>query len=201
MKHNIIKTPFFFITIFVFFYISSWAQNINNDNVDRVIGSALEQTKQTFYYDPSYRRLVYPGGDVPHDRGVCTDVVIRAFRKARVDLQVLVHQDMTQAFHAYPKQWGLSRPDPNIDHRRVLNLIKYFERKGKDLPLKGNPQNFFPGDIVAWRLPNGSPHIGIISNVQVPGKDRYLIVHNIGFGTKLEDILFQYKMIGHYRFF
>ncbi len=196
-----IKNILLFITIFHFFSTPLWAQNADHHKVDRVIASALEQTKQTLYYDPSYRRLVYPRGDVPLDRGVCTDVLIRAFRKAGVDLQVLVHEDMTQAFDAYPKRRGSNRPDPNIDHRRVLNLMKYFERKGKALRLTGELTHFSPGDIVAWRLHNGSPHIGIISNVQRPKKDRYLVVHNIGFGTKLEDILFQYKMIGHYRFF
>ena len=177
------------------------AQTTHHHKVNMIIASILEQTKQTFYYDPSYRRMNYPGGDVPLDRGVCTDVIIRAFRKAGVDLQVFIHEDMTKAFNAYPKKWGLNRPDPNIDHRRVLNLIIFFEREGKALPIAGETKKFLPGDIVAWRLPNGFPHIGIISDRQVVGKDRYLVVHNIGFGTKLEDILFEYKMIGHYRYF
>jgi len=198
---NLIKNFLLIITIFHFFSIPLWAQNANNHKVNMIIASALEQTKQTFYYDPSYRRIHYPGGDVPLDRGVCTDVLIRAFRKTGVDLQVLIHEDMTKSFDAYPKKWGLNRPDTNIDHRRVLNLITFFERKGKAAPLSRESRNFLSGDIVAWRLPNGSPHIGIISNIQVMGKDRYLVVHNIGFGTKLEDILFEYKMIGHYRYF
>ena len=169
--------------------------------IEQVVAAALEQLDQTLYYDPSYRRLAYPGGDVPLDRGVCTDVIIRAFRKADVDLQVLVHDDMKAAFSAYPQQWGLSRPDPNIDHRRVPNLMRFFERKDKALSLSRDPSAYLPGDVVAWRLPGGRLHIGIVSNIRATDTHRYLLVHNIGAGAKLEDILFAYEIIGHYRYF
>ena len=166
-----------------------------------VVTAALEQLDQTVYYDPSYQRLAYPGGDVPVDRGVCTDVIIRAFRRVAVDLQVLVHDDMQRAFSAYPQQWGLTRPDPNIDHRRVPNLMTFFERKNKALPLSRDPSSYQPGDVVAWRLPGGRLHVGLVSNVRVPATRRYKLVHNIGAGAKLEDILFAYEIIGHYRYF
>ncbi len=169
--------------------------------VEQVVAAAHEQLDQTLYYDPSYRRLAYPGGDVPLDRGVCTDVIIRAFRKADVDLQVRVHDDMKAAFSAYPQHWGLSRPDPNIDHRRVPNLMRFFERKDKALPLSRDPAGYLPGDVVAWRLPGGRLHIGIVSNLRTTDTRRYLLVHNIGAGAKLEDILFAYETIGHYRYF
>ena len=168
---------------------------------EQVVAAAHEQLDQTLYYDPSYRRLAYPGGDVPVDRGVCTDVIIRAFRKADVDLQVLVHDDMKAAFSAYPQHWGLSRPDPNIDHRRVPNLMTFFERKNKALPLSRDPAGYLPGDVVAWRLPGGRLHIGIVSNIRTTDGRRYLLVHNIGAGAKREDILFAYEIIGHYRYF
>ena len=168
---------------------------------DQVVAAALEQLDQTIYYDPSYQRLAYPGGDVPIERGVCTDVVVRAFRRAEVDLQVLVHDDMNAAFSAYPQQWGLSRPDPNIDHRRVPNLMTFFDRKNKALPISSDPSAYRPGDVVAWRLPGGRLHVGLVSNVRVPGTRRYRLVHNIGAGAKLEDILFAYEIIGHYRYF
>ncbi len=169
--------------------------------IEQVVTAAHEQLDQTLYYDPSYQRLAYPGGDVPLDRGVCTDVVIRAFRKANVDLQVRVHQDMKAAFSAYPQHWGLSRPDPNIDHRRVPNLMTFFERKDKALLLSHDPAGFLPGDVVAWRLPGGRLHIGIVSTIRTTDARRYLLVHNIGAGAKLEDILFAYEIIGHYRYF
>ena len=168
---------------------------------EEVVTAALQQLDQTIYYDPSYQRLAYPGGDVPLDRGVCTDVVVRALRKAGVDLQVLVHNDMKAAFSAYPQQWGLTRPDRNIDHRRVPNLMTFFERTNRALPLSHDLASYRPGDIVAWRLPNGRLHVGIVSNVYAPDAPRYLMVHNIGAGAKLEDILFAFDVIGHYRYF
>ena len=168
---------------------------------EQVVAAAHKQLDQTLYSDPSYRRLAYPGGDVPLDRGVCTDVIIRAFRKADVDLQVLVHDDMKAAFSAYPQHWGLSRPDPNIDHRRVPNLMRFFERKDKALSLSRDPAGYLPGDVVAWRLPGGRLHVGIVSTVRATNARRYLLVHNIGAGAKLEDILFAYEIIGHYRYF
>ena len=170
-------------------------------NTDHVVEAALAQVDKTLYYDPSYQRLAYPGGDVPMDRGVCTDVVVRAFRNAGIDLQQLVHEDMRAAFSAYPNQWGLSRPDANIDHRRVPNMMTFFKRKGKALAPSQDPSSYHPGDVVAWRLPGGRLHVGVVSNVHTTDSKRYKLVHNIGYGAQLEDILFTYDIIGHYRYF
>lgn len=149
--------------------------------------AALAQVGVTTIYDSRYVSLPYPGGDLPKSRGVCADVVIRAFREIGVDLQVVVHEDMRDHFAAYPKMWGLSSPDANIDHRRVPNLMKFFDRRGKAVS-----GNFEAGDVVAWRLPNGLYHIGIVS-----APDR--VVHNIGYGAQNEDVLHAWKIIGHYR--
>ncbi len=147
-------------------------------------------------YDPSYVRLAYPGGDVPLERGVCADVVIRAFRAIGVDLQVELHEDMRAHFAAYPRNWGLRGPDRNIDHRRVPNLMRYFERRGKRLALDGA---YEPGDVVAWRLPNGLHHIGVVAGERVPDAARHYVVHNIGAGARQEDVLYAFEIIGHYR--
>ena len=153
----------------------------------QLAAAAAKQVGVTVRYDPSYAQLRYPGGDVPVDRGVCSDVVIRAFRTIGVDLQREVHEDMRANFRVYPKMWGLSAPDANIDHRRVPNLMKFFERRGKVAR-----QPFAAGDVVAWRLPGGLYHIGIVA-------DPPYVVHNIGRGAQREDILFAYPIIGHYR--
>lgn len=158
--------------------------------------AAAAQVGVTRHYDPSYVRLAYPGGDVPMERGVCADVIIRAFRAIGVDLQVTVHQDMTASFASYPQRWGLRAPDRNIDHRRVPNLMKYFERRGKKI---GMGDAYIPGDVVAWRLPNGLYHIGIVGNVRNAARTEYLVVHNIGSGAQLEDVLRSFEIIGHYR--
>ena len=158
--------------------------------------AAAGQVGVTTLYDPSYVGLAYPGGDVPPDRGVCADVVVRAFRAAGIDLQVEVHQDMKGSFAAYPRNWGLRRPDRNIDHRRVPNLMKYFERKGKSLPLDAL---YEPGDVVAWRLPNGLHHIGVVAEDRVPGARHRYAIHNIGAGARKEDVLYAFKILGHYR--
>lgn len=169
--------------------------------VDRVIGAAIAQVGKTVGYDSAYRQLAYPNGDVPIERGVCTDVVIRAFRAAGLDLQVLVHEDMKRNFSAYPRNWGLARPDTNIDHRRVPNLATFFRRKGKSLPVTRRDGDYAPGDVVTWRLSSGVPHIGIVSNRRAPGTGRYLVVHNIGAGAQIEDVLFAYEVTGRYRWF
>jgi uncharacterized protein YijF (DUF1287 family) len=166
-----------------------------------VVEGAMDQIGKTTKYDPSYVRLDYPGGDVPIDRGVCTDVVIRALRAAGVDLQVLIHEDMKRSFESYPDNWGLSKPDRNIDHRRVPNIATFLRRKGKALPVTKDPADYQPGDIVAWKIPDGRPHMGIVSNVQVRGTGRCLAIHNIGRGAKLEDRLFTFEITGHYRYF
>ena len=160
-----------------------------------VADAARAQTKERVVYDGRYVRLAYPGGDVPAGTGVCTDVVIRAMRKAGVDLQVAVHEDMKKSFGAYPKKWGRREPDTNIDHRRVPNLMTYFTRKGKSLPMTRVAGDYLPGDLVAWDLGGGVTHIGVV----VAGPAKPLIVHNIGAGPKLEDVLFDWTMIGHYR--
>lgn len=165
-----------------------------------VVDGAKRQVGVTRIYDPAYQQLRYPGGDVPPERGVCADVIIRAFRNAGLDLQKLVHEDMAANFGRYPKRWGLRRPDTNIDHRRVPNLETYFARRGKALAVSRKGGDYQPGDIVSWRLPgNALPHIGIVSDVREPGTDRYLMIHNIGAGAQLEDVLFAFDINGHFR--
>lgn len=167
--------------------------------LQKMIDGAKRQVGVTRGYDPAYRRIAYPNGDVPVHTGVCTDVVIRAFRHAGIDLQVLVHQDMARNFAAYPKNWGLRRPDRNIDHRRVPNLATFFKRKGRAVAVTRLGLDYKPGDIVTWRLSSGVPHIGVVSDVR--RGDRYLMVHNIGAGAQIEDVLFAYQVTGHYRWF
>jgi len=168
--------------------------------VKRLIEAAREQTGYTFAYDPAYKKIAYPGGDVPLDRGVCSDVIVRAFRKVGVDLQKEVHLDMKRSFSAYPKKWGLAAPDTNIDHRRVPNLMTYFKRKGKELSITRNGKDYLPGDIVAWDLGGGITHIGLMTDQTGPSRN-FQIVHNIGAGARLEDLLFSWQIIGHYRYF
>lgn len=166
-----------------------------------MLENAKKQTTKTRFYDPAYVSLPYPNGDVPIERGVCTDVVIRALRATGVDLQKQVHEDMRQNFRAYPKKWGAKRTDSNIDHRRVPNLQTYFKRHGKSLPITQNAGDYRPGDIVSWKLPNGLDHIGIVSDTTVSSQSRYAVIHNIGRGAEQEDILFAWKITGHYRYF
>lgn len=166
----------------------------------RLADSAFVLTKQKVVYDPSYFRIGYPNGDVPSDKGVCTDVVIRAYRKLVVDLQKEVHEDMKANFEKYPKNWGLSKPDKNIDHRRVPNLMTFFTRHGTVKKITQNPLDYQPGDIVCWNLGGGITHIGIVSKIKARDGQRFLIIHNIGAGQVIEDVLFDYKIIGHYRF-
>ncbi|MFB2978876.1 DUF1287 domain-containing protein [Microseira sp. BLCC-F43] len=173
---------------------------VSSPTIRRVIDNAIAQTKITRDYDPSYVRIPFPGGDVPMTTGVCTHVVIRAFRQVDIDLQKTVNEDMRKNFAAYPKNWGLKAPDPNIDHRRVPNLMTYFKRQGKALPISRNSSNYQPGDIVTWDLGGGQQHIGIVSDIRSPS-GRLTIVHNIGAGTQVEDILFNWPIIGHYRYF
>jgi uncharacterized protein YijF (DUF1287 family) len=164
----------------------------------KVLEGAHRQVGKTVIYDPSYRRMAFPGGDVPEDRGVCTDVIVRAYRNAGVDLQLLVNQDMSRNFGAYPPLWGLSRPDPNIDHRRVPNLATFFKRHGTVVPITSRGTDYLAGDIVTWQLPSGVPHIGLVSDRL--GNGRRLVIHNIGAGTRIEDVLFAYTITGHFRY-
>lgn len=163
-------------------------------------GYALELTKQKVTYDPSYFSIDYPNGDVPNDKGVCTDVVIRAYRKIGVDLQKEVHVDMKTNFNAYPKIWGLKTTDKNIDHRRVPNLMTFLKRKGAEKTISEDPRDYLPGDIVCWNLGGATTHIGIVVNKKSKDGKRNLIVHNIGAGQVLQDCLFDFKIIGHYRY-
>lgn len=166
----------------------------------KVIAGAKKQVGVTRGYDPAYRRIAYPNGDVARETGVCTDVIIRAYRHAGVDLQVLVHEDMKAHFSKYPKNWGLRRPDTNIDHRRVPNLATFFTRRDGKLAVTRRGADYKPGDVVTWRLSSGVPHIGLVSDVRAGNTDRYLVVHNIGAGAQIEDVLFEYELTGHYRF-
>ena len=167
----------------------------------KLVTAARAQTAITLTYDPSYRQIAYPMGDVPPERGVCSDVVIRAFRAIGIDLQQEVHRDMKRHFGAYPKSWGLSAPDPNIDHRRVPNLATWFTRQGYARAVTDAPSDYQPGDVVAWVLGNGRPHIGIVSSGRSHDGARPLVIHNIGWGAQEEDVLFDYRITGHFRAF
>jgi uncharacterized protein YijF (DUF1287 family) len=166
---------------------------------ERLASAAEKQIGVTLTYDPTYVRLPYPNGDVPMDRGVCTDVVIRAFREQGRDLQKDVHEDMRRAFDRYPKNWDLTAPDPNIDHRRVPNLRVFFTRQGWSLPVTSKPEDYRTGDLVTWQLASGVPHIGIVASENAPDSARLLVIHNIGGGAQKNDFLFQAKITGHYR--
>jgi len=167
----------------------------------RFSAAALERTQHVVRYDPAYVRLPYPGGDVPADTGVCTDEVIRAYRAVGIDLQKEVHEDMATNFIAYPRKWGRREPDPNIDHRRVPNLMVFFSRKGESLSITDRAEDYAPGDLVTWDLGGGLTHIGMVVERKMLFTRRYMIVHNIGAGPKMEDVLFDWKITGHYRYF
>lgn len=169
--------------------------------IDELVGAAKAQVGVTLHYDPAYVRLSYPGGDVAPERGVCTDVIVRAYRKLGVDLQQLVHEDMRRAWPVYRMagKWGMKGPDRNIDHRRVPNLTTFFRRHGTELAGSRNPADYRPGDVVAWRLPNGLLHIGMVADRSSPAGVP-LVVHNIGAGAQMEDMLFAYSIIGHFRY-
>ncbi len=166
----------------------------------KLSNAAIELTKDNVTYDPSYFSIKYPNGDIPKDKGVCSDVIIRAYRKLGIDLQKEVHEDMVKNFNLYPKIWGLSHTDKNIDHRRVPNLMKFFERKGSVKKITNNPNDYIPGDIVCWNLGGNITHIGIVINKKSPDGKRFLIVHNIGNGQVIEDCLLDFKIIGHYTY-
>ena len=176
-------------------------QSNSSPQLQQFIDGAVAQSKVTTGYDPSYVKLDYPNGDVPSDTGVCSDVVVRAFRKVGVDLQKEVHEDMKLAWAEYPRRWGARGTDTNIDHRRVLNLTTYFDRKNKSLPISDNRADYRPGDIVAWQLSDGVEHIGVMTNLWSEPDKHCLVVHNIGAGARVEDVLQSWKIIGHYRYF
>jgi uncharacterized protein len=171
--------------------------------LQRLVAAAIERTNHHVRYYPAYVRIPYPGGDVPADTGVCTDEVIRAYRMLGIDLQKEVHEDMVRNFSAYPERshWHLEKPDPNIDHRRVPNLMVFFSRKGESLPITSRAEDYSPGDLVSWDLGGGVPHIGIVVDRKSSQSSRYMVVHNIGAGPQMEDVLFNWKITGHYRYF
>jgi hypothetical protein len=177
--------------------------NSQQQLLNRLVAAAIERTHHAVRYDPAYVRIPYPGGDVPPDTGVCTDEIIRAYRAVGIDLQKEVHEDMVKNFSAYPRNWHwlLAHPDSNIDHRRVPNLMVFFGRKGQALPTSSRLEDYSPGDLVTWDLGGGVPHIGILVNQKSRETGRYLIVHNIGQGPRMEDVLFNWKITGHYRYY
>jgi uncharacterized protein len=172
----------------------------DNSFYKKLSEAAVELTKDQVTYDPSYRSIPYPNGDVPKNTGVCTDVVIRAYRKMGIDLQKEVHEDMKANFSKYPTQWGLKKPDTNIDHRRVPNLEVFFQRKGEKLAVTQNASDYKTGHLVNWMLNGKLPHIGIVSHKKSADGKRPLIVHNVGGGQVLEDCLFSYPIVGHFRY-
>jgi len=168
-----------------------------------LVAAAIERTHHSVRYVSDYVRIPYPGGDVPPETGVCTDEIIRSYRAVGVDLQKKVHEDMAQNFAAYPHQrrWMQAHPDSNIDHRRVPNLMVFFQRKGEMPPITNKAEDYVPGDLVTWDLGGGVPHIGIVVDQKSRWSGRYMIVHNIGEGPKMEDVLFNWKITGHYRYY
>ncbi|OQX79875.1 MAG: DUF1287 domain-containing protein [Bacteroidetes bacterium 4484_276] len=187
------------LSILLFFWTISFAVG-QIYFFEQLADSAFELTKHRVVYDPQYFSIDYPNGDVPDDRGVCTDVIIRAYRKLGIDLQKEVHEDMEVNFDEYPKIWGLTKTDKNIDHRRVPNLMVFFARHGETKQITDRPEDYLPGDIVCWDLGGGTTHIGFVSNIKSTDIKRYMIVHNIGGGQVLQDCLFEYEIIGHYRY-
>jgi uncharacterized protein YijF (DUF1287 family) len=171
-----------------------------DDFTARLVDAAMARLSHDVIYDGRYRVIDYPGGDVPEQIGVCTDLVVRVYRAVGIDLQQVIHEDMVANFDAYPKIWGHRGPDTNIDHRRVPNLRTFFERKGTALALSQEAEDYRPGDLVTWRLPGNLPHIGIVVDRLSRDGRRRLIVHNIGAGPELADVLFAYPVTGHYRY-
>ena len=170
--------------------------------IQRVVAAAIERAQHIVRYDPAYVRIPYPNGDVPADTGVCTDEIIRIYRAVGIDLQKEVHEDMEANFSTYPNQarWGLAHTDKNIDHRRVPNLMVFFSRKGQKLPLSLRAEDYSPGDLVTWDLGGNVAHIGMVIDRKSPQSGHRLIIHNIGAGPKMEDVLFNWRITGHYRY-
>lgn len=188
---------YFSIILFLLFVFTANAQN---QFAQKLSDAAVSLTKDRVTYDPAYYSLKYPNGDVAADRGVCTDVIIRAYRKLGIDLQKEVHEDMKKNFSKYPKKFGLKKADSNIDHRRVPNLMVFFAKFGKSKSIEINPALYAPGDIVTWLLPGNLTHIGIVVNKKSADGKRFMIVHNIGGGQVMEDCLFKFNITGHYQY-
>ena len=186
--------------LLLLFLLGTLATRTEKDFYEKLSDAAISITKDKVRYDGKYYTIPYPNGDVPKDRGVCTDVVIRAYRKLGIDLQKEVHEDMKKNFSKYPKSWGLKFTDTNIDHRRVPNLQAFFNRKGEVKPTTTKASDYKPGDIVTWMLPGKLPHIGIVVNKKSLKGNGYQVVHNIGYGQVIQDCLFDYKITGHYRY-
>ncbi|MEW5249256.1 DUF1287 domain-containing protein [Microbulbifer sp. 2201CG32-9] len=187
---------------FLLLIILAFSQNSYASFEDKLVEAALFRTTQQIVYDGSYHSIPYPNGDVPSHIGVCTDVVIRSYRAVGVDLQKLVHEDISAHFNDYPSKriWGLNKPDRNIDHRRVPNLQSFFSRQGITLKISQLPTDYTPGDIVTWMLPGNLPHIGIITDRISKHSGNPLVAHNIGAGPVLDDMLFTYEITGHFRY-
>lgn len=173
-----------------------------NTFAEKLSNAALSIIDPSIHYDPAYFPIKYPNGDIPQNKGVCTDVIIRSYRKLGIDLQKEVHEDMVENFSVYHnlKKWGMTKTDTNIDHRRVPNLEVFFERKGEKLSITEDPKNYKTGEIVTWMINDKLPHIGIVTNKKSKDGKRNLIVHNVGNGQVLQDCLFEYKIVGHYRY-
>ncbi len=188
------------LAIFVAIGVAN-ADSVNRNFASKLNQAALERTQSLVIYNGKYIKIPYPNGDVPKNIGVCTDVVIRSYRKLGIDLQQLVHEDMKRHFSAYPSKrlWGLKYPDSNIDHRRVPNLQAFFKRKGKTLPITHNGNDYKVGDLVTYMLSGNLPHIAIVTD-KIGKSGNPKIVHNIGLGPKLDDSLFDYTITGHYRY-
>lgn len=177
-------------------------QSTNKTFGDQLSNAAISIIDPSIQYDPAYFSIQYPNGDIPENKGVCTDVIIRSYRKLNIDLQKEVHEDMMENFSAYPtlQKWGMTKTDSNIDHRRVPNLEIFFERKGEKLSVTQNSKDYKTGEIVTWLINDKLPHIGIVTNKKSKDRKRNLIVHNVGNGQVLQDCLFEYKIVGHYKY-
>lgn len=167
---------------------------------EKLSNAALSIINPEIVYTPNYVAIQYPNGDVPAATGVCSDVVIRAYRKLGVDLQKKVHEDMKSNFPTYPNKWNLKQTDTNIDHRRVPNLEIFFTRKGEKLPVSNEANDYKTGEIVTWLINGKLPHIGIVTHKKSPDGKRPMLVHNVGEGQVLEDCLFAYEIVGHYKY-
>jgi len=189
--------------IFTVLFGSYSAIGLTDSFQNALVKAAIERTEHQVEYNGAYYSIKYPGGDVPAEFGVCTDVVIRSYRQLGLDLQKELHEDISASFAAYPSKrlWGLSKPDSNIDHRRVPNLRVFFERQGESLPISIDAKDYQAGDLVTWMLPGNLPHIGIVTDRMSGDQQRPLIIHNIGQGPQLEDMIFRFKITGHYRYF
>lgn len=201
------KMVYFFLTLFTFFSCNQKENELEtivkpNSFESKLSAAAISIIDPNIEYDPTYFSIPYPNGDVPKEKGVCTDVVIRSYRKLNIDLQKEVHEDMVKNFALYPnvKKWGLYKTDTNIDHRRVPNLEVFFGRKGEKLAITTDANDYKTGELVTWIIGNKYPHIGIITNKKSPDGKRLMIVHNVGKGQVLEDCLFDWKIVGHFKY-